>query len=80
VRDLRVSVPATYLSSEQTEDEARSVYRELFRTSRDGHDPTCKLLYLTPEKLANRDSTAAEALKSLHKRGLIARFVVDECQ
>lgn len=80
LRDLQVSIPTSYLSSEQTEEEVRAVYRELFRAGRDGHDPTVKLLYVTPEKLASRESTASEALGDLHSRGLLSRIVVDECQ
>lgn len=48
--------------------------------------PIYKLVYSTPEKLILNDKKlgfilnpkTAEALKTLHSRGLLTRFVVDE--
>ncbi len=39
--------------------------------------PTVKLLYITPEQLV-ASAALASILESLQKRGLLARFVVDE--
>ena len=39
-------IPATYLSSDQSEEQARAVYRELHKVL-----PTVKLLYVTPERI-----------------------------
>ena len=39
--------------------------------------PTCKLLYVTPEQLV-RNGTLHELLAGLHRRGRLARLVVDE--
>ena len=39
-------VPTTYLSSDQSEVQARAVYRELHKPQ-----PTAKLLYVTPERV-----------------------------
>lgn len=55
----KVGVPATFLSSEQTETTARAVFRELYSA-------TCsiKLLYVTPEKL-NKSESLCGALRQL---------------
>ncbi|GIL50662.1 hypothetical protein Vafri_6791 [Volvox africanus] len=65
-------VPATFLSSQQTQDEVISVLREL-RKER----PSCKLLYLTPEALV-KGNRIKDLLDRLHQRGRLARFVIDE--
>ena len=39
--------------------------------------PTCKLLYVTPEQLV-RNGTLHDLLAGLHRRGRLARLVVDE--
>ena len=41
-------IPATYLSSIQSSFEVKGVYQELQKCS-----PSCKLLYVTPERLAS---------------------------
>lgn len=41
------------------------------------HEPLLKLLYLTPEKIV-ASQKVQDALKSLHLRGKISRFVIDE--
>ncbi|KAK9817076.1 hypothetical protein WJX72_009158 [[Myrmecia] bisecta] len=65
-------IPATYLSSQQSKEEALAVYRELRKPV-----PTCKLLYLTPEQFA-KSAALKEVLAGLAQRGLLARLVVDE--
>ncbi|KXZ56841.1 hypothetical protein GPECTOR_1g759 [Gonium pectorale] len=65
-------VPATFLSSQQTQDEVMSVLREL-RKER----PSCKLLYLTPEALV-KGNRIKDLLDRLFQRGRLARFVIDE--
>jgi bloom syndrome protein len=65
-------VPAAYLSSAQTANEARAVYAELHKNK-----PTVRLVYVTPEKLAGSDALWS-CLKDLHAKGLLTRFVVDE--
>jgi superfamily II DNA helicase RecQ len=39
--------------------------------------PTCKLLYVTPEQLCN-NIHLQNLLAALHRRGLLARLVIDE--
>ncbi|KAI5074504.1 hypothetical protein GOP47_0010465 [Adiantum capillus-veneris] len=68
----RFDIPATFLSSQQSSSQSFAVTQEL-RKSR----PSCKLLYVTPEKLAGSSSFQA-LLKSLQQRGQLARFVIDE--
>ena len=70
VRDF--DVPAAYLSSAQTANEARAVYAELHKNK-----PTVRLVYVTPEKLAGSDALWSR-LTDLHSKGLLSRFVVDE--
>ena len=65
-------VPATYLSSAQSRGEYSAVLRELHKAQ-----PSCKLLYCTPEQLVNGGSLN-EALAKLAASGLLARFVIDE--
>lgn len=65
-------VPAAYLSSQQSVGEYDGVLREL------GEDePSVKLLYVTPEQLVN-GARLGDRLAGLARRGLLARFVVDE--
>ncbi|KAH7283398.1 hypothetical protein KP509_34G005600 [Ceratopteris richardii] len=68
----RHDIPATFLSSQQTSSQSWAVIQEL-RKSR----PSCKLLYVTPEKIATSESFQT-LLRSLQERGQLARFVVDE--
>eukprot|EP00891_Asterochloris_glomerata_P002950 jgi/Astpho2/2950/gw1.00050.55.1_t len=65
-------VPTTFLSSQQTKTDAKSVLRELFKKQ-----PSCKLLYVTPEQFV-KGTTLQSALQKLHSRGLLARIVIDE--
>eukprot|EP01138_Halocafeteria_seosinensis_P010554 gb/GECG01010776.1/.p1 GENE.gb/GECG01010776.1/~~gb/GECG01010776.1/.p1 ORF type:complete len:933 (+),score=137.02 gb/GECG01010776.1/:1-2799(+) len=72
VHETTAGVPVTYRASNQSENQAKAVYNELFSES-----PSCKLLYVTPEG-AIGNAKMKEALDSLHGRGLLARFVFDE--
>ncbi|CAI5513410.1 unnamed protein product [Closterium sp. Naga37s-1] len=65
-------VPAAFLSSAQTAVQAAAVARELRKAV-----PSCKLLYVTPEKLMG-SAALQSILRGLHSRGMLARFVVDE--
>ena len=65
-------VPAAYLSSAQTATEARGVLAEMHKER-----PTCRLVYVTPEKLAKSDALWS-CLEDLHAKGQLTRFVVDE--
>ncbi|KAI5064009.1 hypothetical protein GOP47_0020679 [Adiantum capillus-veneris] len=68
----RFDIPATFLSSQQSSSQSWAVIQELRKSS-----PSCKLLYVTPEKIAGSASFQA-LLKSLQQRGQLARFVIDE--
>jgi superfamily II DNA helicase RecQ len=46
IHSTAAGIPTTYLSSEQTEVAARAAYRELHKP-----EPSCKLLYVTPERV-----------------------------
>lgn len=70
--NLKFGVPATFLNSQQTSSQAAIVLQELRRDN-----PSCKLLYVTPEKIAG-SSSFLETLKCLDGKGLLAGFVVDE--
>jgi len=70
VKDFKV--PATYLSSAQSQGDAVAVLRELRKRK-----PTIRLLYVTPEKLAS-SAALADIMNQLDDRGLLTRFVVDE--
>lgn len=65
-------VPAAYLSSAQTSTEARAVLAELHKMN-----PTVRLVYVTPEKLAKSDALW-NCLDHLAANGRLTRFVVDE--
>ncbi|XP_031557333.1 Bloom syndrome protein-like [Actinia tenebrosa] len=69
-------IPATHLSGDVTSDEAMkhvsSVYQDLSL-----RQPNLKLVYVTPEKLS-ASGKLNSALASLHSRGLLDRFVIDE--
>ncbi|CBI39572.3 unnamed protein product, partial [Vitis vinifera] len=89
--NLNFGIPATFLSSQQTASQAAAVLKELrllfpgicfqncyLLLSFEVKDkPSCKLLYVTPERIAG-NSTFFEILKSLHWKGQLAGFVVDE--
>ncbi|CAN6895124.1 unnamed protein product, partial [Brassica oleracea] len=70
--NLKFGVPATFLNSQQTSSQAAIVLQELRRDN-----PSCKLLYVTPEKIAG-SSSFLETLRCLDRKGLLAGFVVDE--
>ncbi|XP_024015543.1 ATP-dependent DNA helicase Q-like 1 isoform X2 [Eutrema salsugineum] len=70
--NLKLGVPATFLNSQQTSSQAAVVLQELRRDK-----PSCKLLYVTPEKIAG-SSSFLETLRCLDRKGLLAGFVVDE--
>ena len=65
-------VPATFLSSAQSKDDANAVYSELRKVA-----PSCKLLYVTPEQLS-KNGLLQDLLAGLHQRGTLARLVIDE--
>lgn len=65
-------VPATYISSQQSETDKKAVFRELAK-----RHPSCKLLYITPEQFV-KGGTLQRILMDLDSRGLLARIVVDE--
>jgi bloom syndrome protein len=65
-------IPATFLSSSQTQRERSAVYKELGKRL-----PSCKLLYLTPEQFV-KSQALQSILKRLHGAGLLSRLVVDE--
>lgn len=69
---VKFAVPATFLNSQQTSSQVLAILEEL-RKDR----PSCKLLYVTPEKIAG-SSSFQEVLKSLQGKGQLARFVIDE--
>ncbi|XP_023642038.1 ATP-dependent DNA helicase Q-like 1 isoform X2 [Capsella rubella] len=70
--NLKYGIPATFLNSQQTSSQAAAVLQELRRDN-----PSCKLLYVTPEKIAG-SSSFLETLRCLDRKGLLAGFVVDE--
>ena len=70
VKDFQI--PATFLSSAQSQGDAVAVLRELRKRK-----PTIRLLYVTPEKLAS-SATLADILHQLDSNGMLTRFVIDE--
>ncbi|XP_010431525.1 PREDICTED: ATP-dependent DNA helicase Q-like 1 [Camelina sativa] len=70
--NLKYGIPATFLNSQQTASQAAAVLQELRK-----YNPSCKLLYVTPEKIAG-SSSFLETLRCLDRKGLLAGFVVDE--
>ncbi|KAI0510786.1 hypothetical protein KFK09_011395 [Dendrobium nobile] len=70
--NVKYGIAATFLNSQQTTSQSLAVIQEL-RKER----PTCKLLYVTPERLAGNMSFM-DILRCLHQKGLLARFVIDE--
>lgn len=70
--NLKYGVPATFLNSQQSPSQAAVVIQEL-RSNK----PSCKLLYVTPERISS-NASFMDALKSMHQKGLLAGFVVDE--
>ncbi|XP_042475326.1 ATP-dependent DNA helicase Q-like 1 isoform X2 [Macadamia integrifolia] len=70
--NLKFGIPATFLNSQQTGSQAAAVLQELRKNK-----PSCKLLYVTPERIAGSISFF-EVLKCLHQKGQLAGFVIDE--
>ncbi|TKY52292.1 ATP-dependent DNA helicase Q [Spatholobus suberectus] len=70
--NLKFGIPATFLNSQQTVSQATAVLQELRKDK-----PSCKLLYVTPERIAGNQSFL-EILKCMHQKGQLAGFVVDE--
>lgn len=69
---LAADVPASFINSQQTRTEVSAVFRELNKPA-----PTCKLLYITPEQFV-KSSSLQTLLTNLHRRGMLARLVIDE--
>ncbi|XP_075476202.1 ATP-dependent DNA helicase Q-like 1 [Primulina tabacum] len=70
--NLKFGIPATFLNSQQSPSQAAAILQELRKDI-----PSCKLLYVTPERVAG-NVTFQEILHSLHRKGQLAGFVVDE--
>ncbi|KAL5565925.1 hypothetical protein UlMin_029089 [Ulmus minor] len=70
--NLKFGIRSTFLNSQQTSSQAAAVLQELRQDK-----PSCKLLYVTPERVAG-NGMFLEVLKGLHWKGLLAGFVVDE--
>ncbi|XAR49272.1 DNA helicase [Bertholletia excelsa] len=70
--NLKFGIAATFLNSQQTASQAGAVLQELRKDK-----PSCKLLYVTPERIAGNVSFQ-DILRCLHQKGQLARFVVDE--
>ncbi|XVF05974.1 hypothetical protein REPUB_Repub06bG0007900 [Reevesia pubescens] len=62
--NLKFGIPATFLNSQQTASQAAAVLQELSKDN-----PSCKLLYVTPERVVGNPSFL---------EGQLAGFVVDE--
>ncbi|KAH9755472.1 ATP-dependent DNA helicase q5 [Citrus sinensis] len=86
--NLKFGIPATFLNSQQTVSQAAAVLQELRQdflhqlifvlTCASRKDkPSCKLLYVTPERIVGNQSFS-EVLKCLHRKRQLAGFVVDE--
>ncbi|VDM99104.1 unnamed protein product [Thelazia callipaeda] len=70
MRELEISCYA--LTSELSQGESDRIYAMLCETN-----PKIKLLYVTPEKIAGSEKLI-NVFISLHQRGFLTRFVVDE--
>ncbi|KAK7392067.1 hypothetical protein VNO78_20494 [Psophocarpus tetragonolobus] len=70
--NFKFGIPATFLNSQQTASQATAVLQELRKDK-----PSCKLLYVTPERIAGNQSFL-EILKCMHWKGQLSGFVVDE--
>eukprot|EP00501_MAST-03F_sp_TOSAG23-6_P002253 GSMAST32.ASY1.ANO1.2353.1 assembled CDS len=79
-------IPATHLGSNCTETEAKRQEqgKQRFFNNPQNISSTsypicvCKLIYVTPEKLENRDGKFNSILMGLNEVGLLRRFVIDE--
>ncbi len=69
-------IPSAYLTSGCTVSQKNAVLEDLRRPRR-GLEPFLKLLYMTPERVAN-DIETQQLLKDLYLNERLARFVVDE--
>ncbi|KAG6491535.1 hypothetical protein ZIOFF_046467 [Zingiber officinale] len=70
--NVKYAIPATFLNSQQTASQASAVIQELRSCN-----PSCKLLYVTPERIAGNPSFM-DTLQCLHQKELLASFVIDE--
>ncbi|KAL3620645.1 ATP-dependent DNA helicase Q-like 1 [Castilleja foliolosa] len=70
--NLKFGIAATFLNSQQKPSQAAAILQELRKDN-----PSCKLLYVTPERIAG-NMPFQEILKCLHGKGQLAGFVVDE--
>ncbi|KAL5786742.1 hypothetical protein ACOSQ2_009134 [Xanthoceras sorbifolium] len=70
--NLKFGIPATFLNSQQTASQTAAVLQELRKDK-----PSCKLLYVTPERIVG-NASFFEMLKCLYRKGQLAGFVVDE--
>ncbi|GMG99766.1 hypothetical protein Nepgr_001606 [Nepenthes gracilis] len=70
--NLNYGIPATFLNSQQSASQAEAVLQELRKDK-----PSCKLLYVTPERAVGNPSFL-RTLQWLHHMGQLAGFVVDE--
>ncbi|KAL6547400.1 ATP-dependent DNA helicase Q-like 1 [Orobanche minor] len=70
--NLKFGIAATFLNSQQKSSQAEVILQELRKAK-----PSCKLLYVTPERVAGNLSFQ-EILKCLYEKGQLAGFVVDE--
>ncbi|KAF0456300.1 ATP-dependent DNA helicase hus2/rqh1 [Gigaspora margarita] len=67
-----LGIPALDLQGSQNLDRRNLVFFEMQKAA-----PSLVLLYLTPEMLG-KSIKAIESIQLLHKRGLLARFIIDE--
>eukprot|EP01119_Soliformovum_irregulare_P015351 TRINITY_DN4311_c0_g1_i2.p1 TRINITY_DN4311_c0_g1~~TRINITY_DN4311_c0_g1_i2.p1 ORF type:complete len:1067 (-),score=371.11 TRINITY_DN4311_c0_g1_i2:259-3459(-) len=67
-----INIYAESLGSTQTDEGSREVWSECMKNA-----PTLKLLYVTPEKIAQSMATQ-RLIQNLHQKGNLARVVIDE--
>ncbi|CAD6193904.1 unnamed protein product [Caenorhabditis auriculariae] len=67
-----LDIPCEALTSELSSADQEAIYQRLMSP-----EPDIKLLYVTPEKIS-ASGRLSSAFSSLHRRGLLARFVIDE--
>ncbi|GAB2228981.1 hypothetical protein Droror1_Dr00023115 [Drosera rotundifolia] len=70
--NLQYGIPATFLNSQQSASQAAAIIQELRKDK-----PSCKLLYVTPERVVGNPAFL-DTLKWLHRKGQLAGFIVDE--
>ncbi|CAO2827453.1 unnamed protein product [Amaranthus hypochondriacus] len=70
--NLKYGIPATFLNSQQSSAQAAAITQELRRDK-----PSCKLLYVTPERVSG-NASFFDALRCMYQKGQLAGFVVDE--